>query len=268
MNIKKIGIAVFILASISTATAQEVTPAPDANEAAELAKKLANPIASLISVPFQNNTDYGIGDLNGTRNVLNVQPVVPITLNENITLITRAIFPVVSQYNITGEGSTQSGLGDAVISGFISPANSSFTWGVGPVFLVPTGTDQLLSTEKFGLGPTAVALKQFNGWTIGGLVNQIWSVAGEEDRADVSQLFVQPFINYNWKSGAGLGVNTEITQDWNSERTTAYVSGLITGVTSMGSQKVQLGFGPRIQYSGATTAQFGWRALVIFLFPK
>ncbi len=133
MNIKKIGIAVFILASISTATAQEVTPAPDANEAAELAKKLANPIASLISVPFQNNTDYGIGDLNGTRNVLNVQPVVPITLNENITLITRAIFPVVSQYNITGEGSTQSGLGDAVISGFISPANSSFTWGVGRV---------------------------------------------------------------------------------------------------------------------------------------
>src|SRR5262245_45676167 len=112
-------------------------------DAAELAKKLANPISSLISVPFQNNTDYGIGDLNGTRNTMNIQPVVPMSINKNVNLIIRIIMPVVTQYNITGAGEKESGLSDFVLSGFFGPTQSKngVTWGAGPVFLLPTGTN-------------------------------------------------------------------------------------------------------------------------------
>ena len=181
--------------------AQDAPEEKPQESAADLAKKLANPISSLISLPFQNNTDIGIGQFNGTRNTLNIQPVLPISLNENLNLITRMILPVISQYNITGEGNHESGLGDIVLSGFLSPSQSKngLTWGAGPVFLIPTATNDYLASKKFGIGPTVVALYQTNGITFGGLVNQIWSVAGDKDRGDVSSLFLQPFFNYNWK---------------------------------------------------------------------
>ncbi|WP_348799635.1 hypothetical protein [Flavobacterium adhaerens] len=162
---KKIFVIAILILSFINVNAQE--------DASELAKKLANPIASLISVPLQNNTDYGIGANNGTRNTLNIQPVIPINISENLNLITRMVLPVITQYDITGEGNKENGLSDAVVSGFFSPKNSKngFTWGVGPALLIPTATDDFLGTEKFGVGPTAVALKQMNGWTIGALMN-------------------------------------------------------------------------------------------------
>ena len=241
-----------------------------AQTAEELAKKLSNPIASLISVPFQNNTDYGIGTNYGTRNTLNIQPVIPVKLNANLNLITRFILPVVAQYNISGIGEKQFGLSDAVVSAFISPAESEITWGIGPVFLVPTGTNDFLTTKKWGIGPTAVALVQKNGWTIGGLVNQIWSVAGNEDRADVSQMFLQPFVNYNWKSGAGIGVNMEWTQNWNSNTSTVWLNPVLAAVTSIGEQKTQFVIGPRFNLAAPDggKADFGWRAVIVFLFPN
>src|SRR5450631_4378257 len=192
----------FLSPCLLLAQEAEKPKAPPANEAAELAKKLANPIASLISVPFQNNTFYGIGAYKGTQNVMNLQPVVPIKLNDNLNLITRYIIPIVTQYNITGQNTSQSGLGDATVSAFLSPSHTKngLTWGIGPAFLVPIATNTALGTGKFGIGPTAVILKQANGFTYGALVNQVWSVAGASDRANVSQLFAQPFFTYNWKS--------------------------------------------------------------------
>ncbi|UTW62900.1 hypothetical protein KFE98_01715 [bacterium SCSIO 12741] len=238
----------------------------------ELAKKLANPIASLISVPFQNNMDLGIGPNNGSRNTLNIQPVVPISLGDKMNLITRWVQPVISQYDISGEGTSEFGLSDAVVSAFFSPTQSAegLTWGAGPVFLVPTATDQLLGTEKFGVGPTAVALYQSNGWTFGGLVNQIWSVAGNDNRGDVNQMFIQPFMTYNWKSGAGIGGNFEITQNWETNSTNAWFNPFVNAITSLGNQKTQFLIGPRFNFtsSGVPSADFGVRAQLVFLFPK
>lgn len=245
--------------------------AQEKQDAAALAKKLANPIASLISVPFQNNTDYGIGENQGTRNTLNIQPVIPISISENLNLINRVILPVVTQYNITEPGAKQSGLSDAVLSAFFSPVNDSkVTWGAGPAFLIPTGTNDFLTAKKFGIGPTFVGLYQNNGWTMGGLANQIWSVAGSDSRPDVSQLFVQPFVVYNWKSGAGMGANMELTQNWKADTTTLWFNPNASAVTSLGKQKIQVVIGPRINLAApkGAKADWGWRAVLIFLFPK
>jgi hypothetical protein len=181
------------------------------------------------------------------------------------------VIPIVTQYNITAEGTKQSGLGDAIVSSFFSPTKSEkLTWGVGPALLLPIGTNDFLTTKKFGVGPTAVALKQMNGWTVGGLINQIWSVAGNEDRPDVSQLFVQPFVVYNWKSGAGIGANMEWTQNWVSSTSTLWLNPNISAVTSLGKQKAQFVVGPRLNLAAPEggKADWGWRAVVIFLFPK
>jgi hypothetical protein len=239
-------------------------------DAAELAKKLANPIASLISVPFQNNTDYGIGTFGGTRNTLNFQPVVPVAINENLNMITRVVLPIITQYNVTGEGQKQNGVGDAVMSAFFSPSNSKkLTWGVGPALLLPIGSKDF-SSQKLGVGPTAVALKQVNGWTVGGLINQIWSVAGDDSRTDISQLFVQPFIVYNWKTGAGVGANMEWTQNWKASSSVIWLNPTLSAVTSMGKQKVQFAIGPRFNLAApdAAKADWGWRAVIVFLFPN
>ena len=238
--------------------------------AEELAKKLSNPIASLISVPLQNNIDFGIGDLQATKYTLNIQPVVPIRLNDNLNLITRYIVPVISQYNFTGVGSSQFGLSDAVVSAFLSPVESKITWGAGPVFLVPIGTDDYLTTKKFGIGPTAVALIQNSGWTYGALINQIWSVAGSDERPDLSQLFFQPFVSYNWKSGAGVGINMELTQNWKGSNTVVWLNPILTAVTSLGGQKAQLAVGPRINLAApdGSKADFGVRAVIVLLFPN
>jgi hypothetical protein len=187
-------------------------------------------------------------------------------------MITRLVLPIITQHDISAPGSKESGLSDATLSALFSPAEAKngLTWGFGPIILVPTATDVLLGTEKFGIGPSAVVLKQVNGWTIGALVNQIWSIAGNKDRANVSQFFAQPFLVYNWKSGAGAGGNFEITQNWEGNSTTVYFTPTITGITKLGTQRVQLTIGPRIPVSipEGSKPDFGIRAVVNFVFPK
>jgi hypothetical protein len=187
-------------------------------------------------------------------------------------MITRLVLPIITQHDISALGAKESGLSDATVSALFSPAvaKNGLTWGTGPILLVPTATNKLLGTQKLGVGPTAIVLKQQNGWTYGALVNQIWSVAGSNNRDDVSQMFIQPFCVYNWKSGAGIGGNFEITQNWAENSTAVFFNPTITGITTLGNQKVQLGVGPRIPISmpSASKPDFGIRAVVSFVFPK
>lgn len=251
-------------------TQEQPQQAQSGSDADALAKQLQNPVASLISVPFQFNFDFGIGPQDGTRMLMNFQPVIPMSISEDWNLIARVILPVIWQDNcICNE--TQFGLGDAVLSAFFSPkvpGSSGIIWGVGPAFLTPTATDDRLGQEKWGVGPTAVVLKQFGNITAGTLVNHIWSVAGNSDRSDVNATFIQPFMAYNIPGGYAIGVNTEYSQDWENELSIGTINVTGSMVTQLGGQMTQFFVGPRIPYGNGNLAEWGFRAGFVLLFPK
>jgi hypothetical protein len=181
----------------------------------ELVKKAQNPIANLISVPFQNNFGFEVGPGNDLLYDLNIQPVIPFKLSEHLNLITRTIAPVIYQPEMTvGVGNTF-GLGDINTSLFLSPANSGkFTWGAGPILQFPTATDDTLGTGKWCAGPAVVGLVMAGAWVVGAVANNIWSYAGDEDRSNVSRLPVQYFINYNFPHGWYFTSAPIITANW------------------------------------------------------
>jgi len=242
--------------------------------AADLAKKLSNPVAALISLPFQLNYDEKIGPTeSGERWLLNVQPVVPFTLNEDWNVISRTILPVVSQKDIFPGAGSQSGIGDIVQSVFFSPkapTAGGWIWGAGPVLLLPTGSDDLLSAKKWGLGPTAVLLKQDHGWTYGALANHIWSVAGDSARSDISTTFVQPFLSYTTPTAWTFAVNTESTYDWKNDQWSVPLNLFVSKVTKIDTQLISVGGGVRYWADGPDSGPHGWglRLVVTLLFPK
>jgi hypothetical protein len=241
---------------------------------AELAMQLSNPVAALISVPLQLNYDQDIGPADdGDRWLLNVQPVIPFSLNDDWNLISRTILPLVRQSDIYPGAGTQTGTGDVVQSIFFSPkapTESGWIWGAGPVLLLPTGSNDLLTADKWGAGPTAVLLKQSNGWTRGVLANHLWSFAGEDERADVNATFLQPFLTYTTPTQWTFGLNTETSYDWESEQWSVPANVSASKLLRFGKQLVSLGGGVRYWLDSPDSGAegFGARITVTLLFPR
>lgn len=241
----------------------------DASEA-ELAIKLQNPVADLISVPIQNNWDFGIGSTHVMSYTANVQPVIPISLSDDLNLITRTILPVTYAEPVVDGADSHAGLGDTVQSFFLSPKRRIGGWilGAGPVLLYPTATDGNLGSGKWGAGPTAVVLQQYSGWTYGLLANQIWSFAGWGSER-VSATFLQPFLSYTFTSHTTLALNTESTYDWQLTQWTVPINVMLAQLVKIGQQAMQFQVGGRYyaeQPDGGPN--WGLRFTVTFLFPK
>jgi hypothetical protein len=243
------------------------------DDSADLAKKLSNPVAAMISVPFQYNYDEKIGpDEDGHKNVVNFQPVVPIRLDGDWNLISRTILPLVDQHHVAGAGS-QSGIGDITQSFFFSPSKptaNGIIWGAGPVLLLPTGSDDALSARKWGLGPTAVVLKQEGEWTYGALVNHIWSVAGDGDRANINSTFLQPFLSYTTPDAWTYTLNTESTYDWRARQWGVPINAMISKLVKIDGHPVSFAGGVRYWAESGDAGPRGWgaRFVVTFLFPE
>jgi hypothetical protein len=253
-----------LLLSIS-AQAQEAAAEPD------LAQQLANPVASLISVPFQANWDFGIGVNDATRFTLNIQPVIPLSLNEEWNLIVRTILPVIDAESPAPGIDDASGLGDTVQSFFFSPKKPVGGWilAAGPVALWPTATDSQLGGEQWGAGPTALALRQKGPWTFGLLTNHLWSYAGDNARAEVNATFIQPFVSYITSTKTTFTINSETTYDWTGQQWSVPVNLVISQLFKVGSQPMQAFVGGRYYLEGPDGGpEWGLRAGLVLLFPK
>ncbi len=204
---------------------------------------------------------------------LNAQPVVPISLNEKWNLISRTIVPVIHQSDIFPGAGSQTGLGDTVQSLFFSPKAATagdWIWGAGPVFLLPTGTDRLLTTDQWAAGPTGVALKQDGPWTYGALANQLWSVAGDDQRPDINATFIQPFLSYTTPAAWTFTAQTESTYDWEGSGWSVPVNLVATKVVKLGNQLASVGGGIRYWAKSPDSGPegFGVRLAFTLLFPR
>jgi len=237
----------------------------------DLAQKLANPVADLISVPIQSNIDFGVGPGDGTIWRTNVQPVIPFGISEDWNLISRTILPIVDQEGLAPAGDTldASGLGDITQSFFFSPKESSPIWGIGPVFLFPSATDELLGSEKWGIGPTAVILKQEGPWTYGALTNHLWDFAGDDSRSAINATFLQPFASYITPTKTTFTLNTETTYDWHNAQWIVPVNLIVSQLFKIGDQPVQAFAGIRYYAEKPNIGpEWGLRLGLTFLFPK
>jgi len=244
---------------------------------ADLAKAAQNPVADMISLPFQNNTNFNVGPYDKTQNVLNVQPVYPVNLNQDWNLITRTIVPIISQPATAPGQDRKFGLGDIQFSAFFSPkapTASGWIWGAGVIAQLDTATDDRLGQGAWGIGPTAVALKSQNEWLYGALINNIWSVSEDTGRNDVNQMLIQPFINYNFPDipGRYLTFAPIITANWEASSGDTWTVPLGLGIGQImkfGEQPVNLQASYYYNVERPdNAANYQLRLQVQLLFPK
>jgi hypothetical protein len=263
-----------------TQVASQETPAAAANSD-ELRKAAQNPVANLISVPVQNNNNFGIGPADRTQDVLNIQPVIPFSVSKDWNLITRWIMPIIFQPlpvpQPPGPPEQQTGvygLGDMNPSFFLSPKKGKIIWGIGPTFVFPTATNTTyLGQGKLSMGPTAVALVQPSHFTIGALANNYWSVAGHSDlnKPAVNQFLLQWFVNYNMKKGWYLTSGPTITANWRATNGvwTVPFGGGVGRIMKLGFQPVNITaqfYGNAVYPSGSSP--WTMKLQIAFLFPR
>ena len=253
-----------VLICVSAASAQQSSE--------DLAKAAQNPVAAMISVPFQNNTNFNVGPFNRAQDILNIQPVIPITLNQDWNLISRTIVPLMLQPSPYTDADLF-GLGDINETLFLSPTHPGpVIWGIGPAFTAPTATNTILGTGKWLAGPSAVALVMPGHWVIGALVSNQWSFAGDNNRASVNTGLIQPFINYNFPGGWYASVSPIITVNWNAasgQQWTVPVGGGIGRVFRIEKQPINVqvaGYYNVVHPDGAADWQL--RLQLSLLFPR
>lgn len=267
---------VLTLAVPSLGFAQATSAAAKAGEqaggSADLAKQLSNPISSLISVPFQYNYNRGLGAGDGKQSYINIQPVIPFSISDNWNVISRTIIPVVSMSDLTPTYGTQYGLGNIVQSFFFSPkapTKAGLIWGVGPVIQFPTATNGM-GPNQWGAGLTAVGLVQKNGWTVGGLVNHVWSLNKNDTLGKTSNTFLQPFVSYSTKKATSFTLNAESTYDWENDTWSVPINFMVAQVIKIDKRPVQISGGVRYwaESPAGGADKWGARLQVTYLFPK
>jgi hypothetical protein len=260
------------LALALAAALPQLAAAEQSEEA--LAKQLANPVADLISVPFQLNYNQNLGPRDdGEQWTLNIQPVVPFSLNADWNLISRTIVPLIHQSDLFPGAGSQSGVGDVLQSLFFSPARPTaggWIWGAGPVLLLPTGSDDLLTADRWAAGPTAVALQQQGPWTLGALANHLWSFAGDDDRDDINTTFLQPFLSYTTPTAWTYTLQSETFYDWDNQQWLVPIRAVVSKVTRVGGQLVSIGGGVNYWLESPEGGPEGWgaRLTITLLFPR
>jgi hypothetical protein len=272
-----LSLCAFSLFVVSTSAQQKQSGPSDPpdTETGDLVKAVQNPVASLISVPIQNNINPDIGPNGRVQNVLNIQPVIPISITENWNLIARIITPIISQPDTAQKDSSVSGLGDINPSFFLSPVKvHTLIWGVGPALVLPTATNAALGQGKWSMGPSVVGLVQPGPWTIGALLNNVWSVGGQLNRTAVNQMLLQYFINYNLDKGWYLTSSPIITANWKApsgDQWIVPVGGGIGRVFRLGPQPVNASvtvFGNAARPSSIPSSSWSLRLQLAFLYPK
>jgi hypothetical protein len=244
-------------------------------DTASQAKQSQNPIADLISVPFQNNTNLDVGPERSTLNVLNIQPVVPVALGPDWNVITRTILPVISEPALSSDQSRTNGIGDLLFSAFFSPRSSQgWIWGMGPAIQAPTHSNTLLGNDKWGLGPTFVVLhlEASSPWVYGVLVNNVWSVSADRRSHAFNNGIAQPFVNYNLGRGTYLVSSPIITVNWTaagSQQWTVPLGGGIGKIVHIDKLPVNMQLAGYYNVARPTEGPH-WqvRTQVQFLFPK
>ncbi len=262
------------VASVLASAALATTAAAEMSTE-ELAKLAQNPVGNLISVPIQYNGNLNFGPEKGTQSIVNIQPVIPISVNNDWNIITRTILPVVWLPSLGPGDPSVSGIGDLQFSAFLSPANpGSWIWGVGAVAQAPTHSSGKLGNDNWGLGPTFVVLHLEKGspWVYGVLVNNVWSLGPSNDAPSYNNGLIQPFLNYNLPGGAYLTTSPVITVNWNAEggqRWTAPIGGGIGKIFHFGKLPVNMQVAAYYNVARPDDAP-NWqiRAQVQFMFPK
>ena len=262
----------FLVASVAATFAVSAHAELSAEELAKLAQ---NPVGNLISLPFQNNTNLNFGPEKGTQNILNIQPVIPISVNSEWNIITRTILPVISMPSLGPGDSRTNGIGDTVFTAFLSPAKpGAWIWGAGPVVQIPTNSNRKLGNKNWGLGPSFVVLHLAHGdpWVYGVLVNNIWSVTSNKTGDSYSNGLIQPFLNYNLAEGLYLTSSPILTVDWKAdsgEKWTVPLGGGVGKIFHFGKLPVNSQISA---YYNVVRPEFGanWqiRAQVQLMFPK